>query len=286
MRKLYFVYTYNCGGLADMIKGSATAWYLAQKTGREFKIIFQHELGVLFRDKLASKQLLSTLPMLRLIDGKTSAGLISTISREQTDIGVLANTSLDFFATDPNYLKTIKPYLQTFYQTLLPITNLTPRYPEFQVLHCRMGDKMLTEATNKSDNRIGSSDAFTAKLTAYLAGPATEMPTLICTDHEPTQRQLLEAVPNSWVVNTKPYHFAYNTRAIPQSEIIESIGLTLQEHELMTRAKRIIKFVYSGFPILAAAIGTVPLFTMEESGLTPYTCEWTPPARSDLSAPA
>lgn len=274
MRKLYFVYTYNCGGLADMIKGSATAWYLAQKTGRTFHILFQHELGILFRDKLASRSILSTLPMLRLIDGKTSHKLISTITNEQSDIGVLSNTTLDFFETDPKFLVTIRPYLQTFYTAILPISRLDPLFPEFQVLHCRMGDKTLTEATNKSDNRIGSMESYKAKLAHFIATYANEMPTLVCTDHEPTQKELLESLPNAWSINKKPYHFAYNTRTIPQSEIIESIQSTLQEHEMMTRAKRIVQFVYSGFPILASAIGHVPIFLLKEDGLEPYQCEW------------
>jgi hypothetical protein len=275
MRKLYFIYTYNCGGLADMIKGSATAWYLAKKTDRQFHILFQHELGILFRDKLASRTILSTLPMLRLIDGKTSHKLISTITNEQSDIGVLANTTLDFFESDPKFLITIRPYLQTFYTTILPITKLDPKFPEFQVLHCRMGDKTLAEATNKSDNRIGSMESYRSKLAYYIEHCANNMPTLVCTDHEPTQRELLTTLPNSWSINTRPYHFAYNTRTIPQTDIIESIQSTLQEHEMMSRAKRIIQFVYSGFPILASAIGQVPLFLLTENALEPYTCEWT-----------
>lgn len=258
-----------------MIKGSATAWYLAQKTGRTFHILFYHELGILFRDKLASHSILSSLPMLRLIDGKTSHKLISTITNEQSDIGVFSNTSLDFFETDPKFLRTIRPYLQTLYTTILPITRLDPAFPEFQVLHCRMGDKTLSEATDKSDNRIGSMKSYRAKLDYFIANCANEMPTLVCTDHEPTQRKLLASLPNSWSINKNPYHFAYNTRTIPQSDIIESIQSTLQEHEMMTRSKRIIQFVYSGFPILASSIGNVPIFILKDDGIDVYTCEWT-----------
>ena len=276
--KLYFIYTYNCGGLADMIKGSSTVWYIAKQTGRQFDIQFKHELGILYMSKLLKVK----CDVLNLIDCKKSDGLFEKIQTSDRDIGIVINTTLDFFDKIPNYLEIISEYMRSFYRDILPLKKSIPSSEPFQVLHCRMGDVYLNESTNRSDNRIGSVDALNNKIAYFLKNMNT-MRTLICCDNSSVQQQLLDKIPNSFTVNTTPYHFAYNTRKIPQTDIIASIELTLAEHEYMSRAERIIKCAYSGFPIIAAVIGSKSLFILKEDGCVPYISCWTP---SHLSCPS
>lgn len=279
--KLVFFYTYNCGGLADMIKGASTVWWMAKQTGREFAIEFKHELGVLYPKMLGRRK--TPIAMLSLIDGRSSDGILELLNSPEhatNDIAVMCNVGLDHFTKYPEYLKSVLPFFQTFYTETLPIKSLASEHTEpFQVLHCRMGDLHLTEATNKSDNRIGSNEAFMARLQTFLSkfDPASQR-TLICCDNDTIRKELLKAVPNSFSVCTRPYHFAYNTRIIPQREIMESIRETMGEHELMSHGTRIIMMAYSGFPIVAALMGGKELIILDEkeaAGWKHYKSNWT-----------
>lgn len=261
-----------------MIKGMASVWWIAQKTGREFAIEFRHELGVLFPDKMMKRR--DGNPFFNLIDTRTSDNLLDFLARPDIvnrDVLVACNGELDHFAKYENYPKQMLPFFQRVYTEFLPIQPIAFS-EQFQVLHCRMGDVYLNEATNRSDNRIGCLDKFKIKLNIFkqvFAG----MRTLICCDSGEYLQELLAAVPNSFAVCKEPYHFAYNTRKKAQHNIIESIRETMAEHELMSRGERIIMMVYSGFPIVASLIGgcSRPLLILDETveeGWRPYKNDW------------
>lgn len=276
--KLIFFYTYGCGGLGDLIKGMASVWWIAQKSGREFSIEFRHELGVLFPDKMMKRRDV-LLPSISLIDKRTSGNLLDLLNSPSIvnrDVLIACNGDLDHFTKYENYAKQMLPFFQKVYTEFLPIRQISLS-EKFQVLHCRMGDVYLNEATNRSDNRIGGIDVFNRKLDIFkrlFAG----MRTLICCDSKEYLQELLATVPNSFSVCKEPYHFAYNTRKKAQSDIIESIRETLAEHELMSRGDRILMMVYSGFPIIASLIGGgSPIFLLDESaenGCRPYKNDW------------
>jgi hypothetical protein len=274
--KLYFHYTYNCGGLGDLIKGASTAWYISQQIGRAFDILFSHELGVLYPNYMQTPKKIQNHIFVSLIDRKESNDTINMLKNIPRDKKIImsSNTSLDFFRTQEDYLKKMKPFFHEFYIKYLPIKRPIWKIEPFQVLHCRMGDLYLNEATIKSDNRIKSLDEMNKKV-QYFVNNLNIMPTLICCDSSEYQKKLLTLIPDSFAVNSNPYHFAYNTKKMPQRDIIESIEKTLQEHELMTRGERIFKVVYSGFPIIGALIGNKPLYILKENGYEEYKCDYT-----------
>jgi hypothetical protein len=275
-----FMYSYNCGGLADMIKGSSTAWFIAQQSKRPFQIQFHHsELATLF--PLHSIQPFTTKPLIiKMIDKKRSDNILDIANHTRSQPLILfTNTCLDFFDSIPDYLEILRPYFEDFYTTWLPIQKTIPVHNEYQVLHVRMGDLYLHETTNKSDNRIQNLDHFHKCLHAYKEHCINGLPTLICSDHKSTRDKLLDEIPNSFVPDGIPYHFAYNTKKQSTEDIIESTRHTIQEHELMSRGKHIHMFSYSGFPIIASLIGHIPIYLMKpdhKDGFIPYISHWTP----------
>jgi len=222
--KLYFYYTYNCGGLGDLIKGASTAWYISQQIGREFDILFNHELGVLYPHYIQTSKKLENNLFISLIDTKEAKDIIHILKHtpKSKKIIISSNTSLDFFKTHEDYLNKMKPFFHEFYIKYLPIKRPIWKIEPFQVLHCRMGDLYLNEATIKSDNRIKSLDEMNMKV-QYFLDNLNIMPTLICCDSSEYQKKLLKLIPESFAVNSNPYHFAYNTKKMPQRDIIESI---------------------------------------------------------------
>jgi hypothetical protein len=277
---IIFVYSYNCGGLADMIKGSSTAWFVAKQTERPFEIRFHHpELASLFPSH--SLQPFTAKPLiLRIIDRQKSGNIleIANLTKSQPLI-LCTNTCLDFFDIIPNYLDIITPFFREFYNKWLPIEKSIPLHTEYQVLHVRMGDIYLDESTNKGDNRINNLEHFNKCLYEYKTHCINDLPILICSDHQSTRDKLLDEIPNSFIPNGSPYHFAYNTKKQDTKYIIESIKNTIQEHELMSRGKHIHIFSYSGFPIISSLIGNIPIYIMKPNhpqGCIPYKSNWTP----------
>jgi hypothetical protein len=276
-----FIYSYNCGGLADMIKGSSTAYFIATETNRPFQIRFHHkELASIFPENRIETH--TTKPILiKLIDRKISGNLLDIANQtKHIPMYIFSNTPLDFFNIIPNYLDKIKPYFQEFYSKWLPINNppLT-QHAKYQVLHCRMGDLYLNEATNKGDNRIKNIEHFNGCLETYKQKCLTGLPVLVCSDHKETRDKLLKEIPNSFPPNGSPYHFAYNTRKQSTEQIIHSTKNTLHEHYQMSKGDHIHIFAYSGFPIIASLIGNIPIYIMkpeDPKGFIPYTSVWTP----------
>jgi len=273
-----------------MIKGMSTVWWLAKMSNREFAIRFKHEIGLLYSGLLGN--LKPDMPVINLIDKKSSDNILELLNGQfaEKDIAILCNGGLDHFKKYENYLENIRPFFNKFYREILPIGLLEEKEEEpFQVLHCRMGDVYLKEATNKMDNRIGGQDILQIRLGIFLkqfAGGSGgggsgggSIRTLICCDNKEILDLLLKVVPNSFSVCRNPYHFAYNTRVIGQQEIMKSIRETMAEHEQMSRASRIIMLAYSGFPIISALIGNVSeLLIIDETvekGWKHYKNDWT-----------
>lgn len=278
---LYFTYTYNCGGLADLIKGAATCWYIADHYGFKFDIRFIHELGLIFPHLFMKNK----FQQINLIDTPISTKIrefMNNPSNRQSSYCVYINGCLDFpknpLDSRKPFLKTVQPFLKTFYKERLPLPSPGQSYTyalsnPFQVVHCRMGDLYLGEATNRCDNRIGNRARYETKLNILLSNLPTK-PTLICSDSTETQTELVNKLPGSFTLTTDQYHFAYNTKKKTNQQIIESIGHTLQEHSAMTRADSIYMFCYSGYPIIAACIGNIPLYEVTDTGIVPYISEW------------
>ncbi len=267
--KLYFVYLTGCGGLGDFIKGASTTWFLAKKLGREFECFIQHPLNEYYalKDKQDHKSM--RFHIVRAIDVKQSDKVIEMIQNKDQDVGLICNTVLDHFALYPNYEDEIKPFIQTFYANILIIPKLPKLHPNFQVLHCRMGDKYLYNTPDRTDNRIKSLELFAGQL-KYFIDNLNTMPTLICCDSQEYQQFIHRKVPNSWIVQDDPIHFSYKTPGVTEERLQESTLKTVQEHELITHADRIIMFAYSGFPFIASKIGDVPLFKLTPTGLEDY----------------
>lgn len=253
--KLIFFQRHDCGGLADMIKGASTVWFLSHKLNRDFAIEFNHELNLLYpalKMKPHSKQVLQ----LNCIDKQNSDEIFETIQKSaDPEILICANGCLDHFRKQDNYLKEVLPFFQKFQTEQLPIQRVRIDEP-FQVLHCRMGDVQLRETNNRRDNRIGSIDNFQKRLDIFLR-VFSGMRTLVCCDNKKNLEELLKLIPNSFSVCKQPYHFSYVSYVLPISEKINSIEDTLKEHELMSRGQKIIMMAQSGFPIIAALIGGV-----------------------------
>ena len=280
---LYFAYTHGCGGLGDMIKGMATCLYIATNFGYNFDYRFNHEMGQIFKDKTFKPH--EKYPVLRYIDHKQSRPIVDFFKNDKnrTQSYILyINGCLDFPRNpiDPSkpFLSEVTPFLNRYYKEILPIynyiqaPNITQLSAPYQVLHVRMGDLYLNEATNKGDNRIKNQGNYEEKL-EYCIQNLPHKPTLVCSDCQAIQQEILSKLPGSFVVQTNQYHFAYRTGR-PTDQIVDSIKDTLVEHKIMTHADAIYKFVYSGYPILAATIGNVPLYEVTKNGFELYKSEW------------
>ena len=82
-----------------------------------------------------------------------------------------------------------------------------------------MGDLYLNEATNNGDNRIKTKDHFEKCLRIYKDTYSSDFPVLVCSDHKSTRDHILQQIPNSFVPNSTPYHFAYNTKKEKPTEL-------------------------------------------------------------------
>jgi hypothetical protein len=147
------------------------------------------------------------------------------------------------------------PFYKELYTRFFPVPEIKISEP-YHVLHCRVGDKYLSEATScKSDDRIKSFSRLPTIIDQYNAFKHPK--TLVCSDSAIIIEKLLKAIPNSFSICPRPYHIAY-----PHAEIyskLEDILLMIQEHKAMTESAGIYMMSYSGFPITAGLIGGISL---------------------------
>ena len=94
---IHFLYTYNCGGLAYMIKGSSTVWFIAKRSNRPFKFSFQHtELNHIFPSNVFHSNTHEGR-VIQMIDSKDSKNVIDVAKKyKHIPLYILSNTSLDF----------------------------------------------------------------------------------------------------------------------------------------------------------------------------------------------
>jgi len=252
MKTLVFLYSYRLGGWGDMIKGLHTCWCWAKATNRVLKIDFRHHVfGKLF----PQYALPSNAPPNITINAIDSVGKYTIESikpfEEHQEITVLCN----WFSPDCIGNVNPFPYYEELYTSIFPVPRIQMAEP-FHVLHCRLGDKYLTEATScKGDNRISSFGRINKIIEQYKALGHSR--TLICSDNASIISRLLKEIPNSFTVCPKPYHIAY-----PSPDIETKLGdikNMIQEHRVMTESQGIYMMSYSGFPITAAMIGNIPL---------------------------
>jgi hypothetical protein len=248
MKTLVFFYTYRLGGWGDMIKGLHTCWCWAKAMDRVLKIDFRHHI---FGKIFPQYALPNNSPVQITINAIDSVGKYTIESlkpfENQQEITVLCN----WFS--PDCIGNINPFpfYKELYTTIFPIPKIVTE-ESFFVLHCRLGDKYLTEATAcKSDNRISSFGRINRIIEQYKALGHSR--TLICSDNASIIVRLLKEIPNSFTVCPKPYHIAYPSPDIETK--IEDIKNMIQEHRTMTESKGIYMMSYSGFPITAGLIG-------------------------------
>lgn len=268
-KTLIFFYSYHMGGWGDLLKGLHTCWCLAKATGRELRIDFStHLLGSIF-PQYAEPIAHSPDRVLDLID---KIGEISVSDFENhTEQSVLV--ACNWFS--PGSVRTVPRevvlgYFDELYSEIFP-TCPSATVPEtFDVLHCRAGDKYLSEAyACKTDDRLGLSEEFLHRLQPLIENGANDnTSTMICSDLTDLIRILLQYIPNSFCLCPEPYHFAYKPEIVPN--VIERVKATILEHFTMTRSREIWMTSRSGFPITAAMIGNVPLRLQGE----PYRDEY------------
>ena len=162
------------------------------------------------------------------------------------------------------------PFFQELYTTIFPLEGVIPERP-YHALHCRLGDKYLTEAYGcKSDNRIGSFETLKKVIEDYKGSTERIM---ICGDHPSAITKLLAEIPNSFCLCPKPYHIAY---ASPDIEgRLADIKAMILEHRALVQAESITMVSYSGFPITASIHRNIPLFVWREGVKQGYTDDLT-----------
>ena len=259
MKTLTFFYTYRLGGWGDMIKGLHTCWCWAKATNRVLKIDFRnHIFGKLFPQYADNSLPPITSLTLNTIDqvGKITVDRIQEFS-DKNELIVACN----WFSVESIGSVDPFPFYKELYTVFFPVPPITLP-PSYHVLHCRVGDKYLSEATAcKSDNRISSFSRLPVLIDQYksLGHPKT----LVCSDSAIVIEKLLKAIPGSFSICPRPYHIAY-----PHAEIyskLEDILSMIQEHRAMTESAGIYMMSYSGFPITAGLIGSVDVQMWSES---------------------
>lgn len=261
-RQLVLIYSYGMGGWGDLLKGLHTCWCWAVQTNRELRIDFsRHVFGKLF-PQYAVDLVAKCNQTLNLLDKVGQVGVSDIAGLDDVEtLGVVCNwfspASIEGVPGE-----VVLRYFEKVYTELFPIRPLggaTGMAGGYNVFHCRMGDKYLSEAyACKGDNRMGSMGEVMTKLALYKEGIGGEKRrTLVCSDHEGMIRSLLQQIPNSFCVCKEPYHIAYYTADIERR--IGSIREMIEEHCAISRSRLVFMVSYSGFPITAAMIGNVPL---------------------------
>ena len=264
MKTLVFFYTYRLGGWGDMIKGLHTCWCWAKATNRELRIDFRHHVfGKLFPQY--TKAIGPVNITINAIDkvGSINLDYVKGFS-EHEEVTVICN----WFS--PQSIGNVNPFpfFQELYTVYFPVPRIEITAP-YHVLHCRLGDKYLTEATScKGDDRIKSFSRINNTIGQYKALGHSR--TLVCSDNFNIINRLLKEIPNSFAICPKPYHIAYPSPDIETK--LEDILKMIQEHRAMTESEGIYMMSYSGFPITAALIGDLPLkIWSEDCIMTDYS---------------
>lgn len=259
IKTLTFFYTYHMGGWGDLLKGLHTCWCLAKVTGRELRIDFSaHLLGSIFPQYAEPIE----RPPDRVLDLIDRIGAISVSDFESyTEQSILV--TCNWFS--PGSVRTVPRevvlgYFEELYNKIFPIGPGPTALETFDVLHCRAGDKYLSEAyACKTDDRLALSGEILNYLRPFIANETNgNTATMICSDLAGLIGALVKHIPNSFCLCPEPYHFAYKNENIPN--VVERIQATILEHFMMTRSQKIWMTSRSGFPITAAMIGNVPLY--------------------------
>jgi hypothetical protein len=265
MKTLVFLYTYRLGGWGDFLKGLHTCWCWAKATKRVLQIDLRlHILGHLFPQYAIGPPAHVQLT-LNAID-KVGAATVATLESfsEQNEIIIACN----WF--DPGAIGSVDPlpFFKELYTTLFPVPRTELALP-YHVLHCRLGDQYLSEATAcKGDNRIKSFARLGTILEQYRA--LNHPRTLVCSDSALVLDKLLKEIPNSFAICSKPYHIAYPSPAI--GDRVADIQAMIQEHQAISESAGVYMMSYSGFPITAAMIKGIPLkIWTEDCVLQDYT---------------
>ena len=264
MKTLTFVYSYHMGGWGDMLKGLHTAWCWAKGTNRTLRIDFsRHVFSKLFPQHQHPVHAVSIYTIDKL--GRIT---ISDVLKQDNlqDITVTCN----WF--DKKCIGTVNPlpFFQELYTTIFPLEGDVPEKP-YHALHCRLGDRYLTEATAcKSDNRIGSFETLKKVIEDYKG---TTERIMICSDHSSAIAELLAKIPNSFCLCPKPYHIAYNSPDIENR--LADIKAMILEHKALINAESITMVSNSGFPITAAIHRNIPLSIWKDGVKRVYTDDLT-----------
>lgn len=264
MKSITLFYSYGMGGWGDFIKGLHTVWCWSKAMKRDVRIHFHnHVFGTLFPQHVHSD--IQKIHR-SFIDKVGKATVQDLLPLEQIDDIVVTCNWFSLTSVDNTYAD----FYKEFYTTLFPVRPYVhPLYhpSSYHVLHCRIGDKYLTEATScKGDNRIGSIARLKTLIDEYNA--LGHEHTLVCSDSASIVKHLLTHVKGAFAICQQPYHIAYNSATIQDHK--DDIYTMIQEHEAMTHALTITKVAYSGFPITAARIGSVPLYIYEDNVRKPY----------------
>jgi hypothetical protein len=266
MKTLVFFYTYRLGGWGDLIKGLHTCWCWAKATDRELKINFQHHIfGSIFPQYASGFTNTNLRVDINAIDqvGSVTVDRVKALE-EQNEIIVLCN----WFSPDSIGDVDPFPFYKELYSTIFPLPRIVQEQP-YYVLHFRLVDKYLTEATAcKVDDRIKSFGRIGTIIEQYkaLGHPRT----LVCSDNASIIKKLLATIPNSFTICPNPYHIAYPSKELHTK--LEDILKIIQEHRAMTESAGIYMMSYSGFPITAGLIGSVDLqIWSEDCKLSAYS---------------
>jgi hypothetical protein len=266
MKTLVFFYTYRLGGWGDLVKGLHTCWCWAKATDRELKINFQHHIfGSLFPQYTSGFTNIGVNIDINAIDkvGSVTVDNVRAL-QEQNEITVLCN----WFSPDSIGDVDPFPFYKELYSNIFPVPRIVQEQP-YYVLHCRLGDKYLAEATAcKGDDRIKSFGRIGTIIEQYkaLGHPRT----LVCSDNASIIKKLLATIPNSFTICPNPYHIAYPSQELHTK--LEDILKIIQEHRAMTESAGIYMMSYSGFPITAGLIGSVDLqIWSEDCKLSAYS---------------
>jgi hypothetical protein len=264
MKTLTFVYSYHMGGWGDMLKGLHTAWCWAKGTNRTLRIDFsRHVFSKLFPQHQHAVHAVS----LHTIDKLGQVSLEDVLKHDsQPDITVTCNWFNRKCISTVNPL----PFFQELYTTIFPLEDVVLERP-YHALHCRLGDKYLTEAYGcKSDNRIGSFETLKKVIEDYRESKDR---IIICGDHPSAITKLLAEIPNSFCLCPKPYHIAYNSPDIESR--LTDIKAMILEHRALVNAESITMASYSGFPITASIHRNIPLFVWKDGIKQVYTDDLT-----------
>jgi len=264
MKTLTFIYSYHMGGWGDMLKGLHTAWCWAQGTNRTLRIDFSRHI---FSKLFPQHQHLVHAVSLHSIDKLGQITIEDVLKLDSLpDITVTCNWFDRKSIGSVNPL----PFFQELYTTIFPLEGIVPEKP-YHALHCRLGDKYLTEAYGcKSDNRIGSFETLKKVIEDYRDSKERIM---ICSDHPSAITKLLADIPNSFCLCPKPYHIAYNSPDIESR--LADIKAMILEHRALVQAESITMVSYSGFPITASIHRNIPLFVWREGVKGVYTDDLT-----------